>query len=260
MNNDGKLDVVYAGVDGKISVWDGNGNPLAPVNNVRFSTLPIYATESSPAVADINGDGHNDVVIGDELGSLTAISGLDGSVLPGFPIVVGAEVKSTPALCDLDADGMTEIVFSGYDQKLYVWDYDFPFSPNGPPPWPQFHHDAARTGFAGSPTFVGVDDPATATTVRAVEFAPPAPNPAPTASRIAWAVPADRTGSPFQLAVFDLSGRRVRTLDHGTALPGRHSTAWNLRNDDGGRVDAGVYFVRLDLGPEHRSQKLVVVR
>ena len=148
MNNDGKLDVVYAGTDGRLYVYHGTGAPLAPLDGVRFSTLTYFATESSPIVADINGDGMNDIVIGDELGFLTAISG-DGTVLPGFPILLGAEVKGTPALCDCDADGKTEIVFSGMDLKVHVWDYDFPFSPSLPVPWPQFHHDAARTGYAG---------------------------------------------------------------------------------------------------------------
>ena len=42
---------------------------------------------------------------------------------------------------------------AGYDKNLYLWDYDFPFSPNGQPPWPQFHHDAQRTGLASNPAF-----------------------------------------------------------------------------------------------------------
>ena len=56
-------------------------------------------------------------------------------------------------------DGKTEIVLAGWDKNIYVWDYDFPFQPNGSAPWPQFHHDARRTGFSGAPLYVGgVDD------------------------------------------------------------------------------------------------------
>ncbi len=259
MNNDGKLDVVHAGTDGKLYVYNGNGTPLVPLNGVRFSTLAIYATESSPVVADIDGDGLNDIVIGDELGYLTAISG-DGTVLPGFPILLGAEVKGTAALCDCDADGKTEIVFAGMDQKVYMWDYDFPFSPNGPAPWPQFHHDAARTGFAGQLAWTGVDDEKPQVAVRAVEFAAPYPNPSPGATRIAWAVPSDRVGEPLEVAVFDLSGRKVRVIERGPALAGRHSANWNLRDGHGVRVEAGVFFVKFTLGTDVRSQKLVVLQ
>ena len=154
---------------------------------------------------------------------------------------------------------MSEIVFSGYDSKLYVWDYNFPFSPNGAPPWPQFHHDAARTGFAGSQTFVGTDEPP-ATVVRELELASPIPNPAPTNARIAWAVPSNRAGAPFEVAIFDLSGRKVRELERGAAAAGHHSTRWNLLDDHGARVETGVFFVKFTLDRETKSQKLVVVR
>ena len=172
----------------------------------------------------------------------------------------GAEVKSTAALCDCDADGKTEIVFSGMDQKLYVWDYDFPFSPNAQPPWPQFHHDAARTGFAGQLAWTGVDDQKPQTAVRTVEFAAPYPNPSPGVTRIAWAVPSDRVGEPLEVAVFDLSGRKVRVLERGPAQAGRHSASWNLRDGHGARVEAGVFFVKFALGTDVRSQKLVVLQ
>jgi flagellar hook assembly protein FlgD len=96
--------------------------------------------------------------------------------------------------------------------------------------------------------------------VRAIELAAPTPNPAPTASRIAWGVPAEKNGASVDLSVFDLSGRRVRTLEHGSARAGRHSSAWDLRDARGARVDAGVFFVRLELGGQARSQKLIVVK
>jgi flagellar hook assembly protein FlgD len=72
-------------------------------------------------------------------------------------------------------------------------------------------------------------------------------------------VPGDRAGDPLEVAVFDLSGRRVRTIEKGLAQPGRHGATWDLRTDRGTRVEGGVYFVRYMLGKEIRSQKLVVL-
>ena len=114
-------------------------------------------TQSSPVIADISGDGKPDIVIGDENSTLAAISG-NATMLPGFPIQLNGEVRGAPAVCDCDGDGLSEIVVAGWDRNFYMWDYDFPFSPGKTPPWPQFHHDAARTGFASSPVFVGVKD------------------------------------------------------------------------------------------------------
>lgn len=259
MNGDGCLDIVQASTAGGIYVWDHHGAIVPPWNNVRYSTLTSWSSECSPVVADINGDGHPDVVIGDENGQLTALSGADASVLPGFPIQLSAEVKGSPALCDCDGDGNTEIVVAGWDMDVYMWDYDFPFSPAQTPPWPQFHHDAARTGYAATPTLVGTEEEAP-DLPRALELALPAPNPARGGTRLWYGVPADRAGGTLELAIYDLSGRRVRTLESGRAEPGRHSASWDLRDASGAPAAAGVYFARLSLGAEAHTRKFVIVR
>lgn len=257
MNNDGFVDVVFAGADGIMHVLNRNGVPIAPLDGFRYSARTSAASESSPIIADINGDGRNDILMGDEDGKLTAISGL-GGLLPGFPIQMPAEVKSVPAVCDCDGDGQTEIVAVSLDGNLFIWDYNFPFSPTLTPPWPQFHHDARRTGFLGSPLYVDAPDPTTVAP-RTVELASALPNPAGSRTRIAYAIPTDRAGQRLDLSVFDLSGRQVRELASGTAASGRFSAAWDLRDRGGERVGAGVYFVRLTLGDQHVSQKLIVL-
>jgi hypothetical protein len=260
MNNDGFLDIVVAGQNGFIYVQDRNGFGVPPWLNVRFSTLTFAATQSSPVVADINGDGKADIVIGDDNSTLAALSGT-GTMLPGFPIVVAGEVKGTPALCDCDGDGLSEIAVAGWDRNLYVWDYDYPFSPTQTPQWPQFHHDAARTGFASNPVFVGVGDPPVAFALPAtLELSAPAPNPARAATRFTWSVPAASAGAPYEIAAFDVSGRRVRTLERGKATAGIFAATWDLRAGDGRPVGEGLYFLRVTLGSLVQSRKVAVVR
>ena len=259
MNHDGFLDIVVAGTNGGIYVYDHNGSVVPPWNNIRYSALTSSASESSPVVADINGDGWPDVVMGDENGSLAALSGATGTMLPGFPIQLGAEVKGTPALCDCDGDGKTEIVVAGWDKNIYMWDYDFPFSPSGLAPWPQFHHDPMRTGYYGTPFLVGVGDGSSDGAPRVVELAPPAPNPARGPSRIGFGIPSNRAGQPYELAVYDLAGRLVQTIQKGVSRAGRFNATWNLRNQRGAAVEDGVYFVRLSLGRTVESHKLAVL-
>ena len=255
MNNDGFLDIVLASTNGGIYVVNRLAQAILPWINVRYSARTSSASESSPIVADITGDGLPDVLMGGEDSRLCAF-GNNGQMLPGFPIVLDGEVRGTPGVCDCDGDGMTEIVFAGWDKLLHVWDYDFAFSPGRAPDWPQFHHDARRTGYAGAPVNVGVGGPAAPTRV---EMAIPAPNPARVTTRIEYAIPADHAGQGLDLAIFDLSGRRVRTLAHGAALAGRQVAIWDLRGDDGAPSHAGIYFARFKLGRDVLSHKLLVV-
>lgn len=261
MNNDGFNDIVYQSTNGYVFTYNRNGTPLLPVWAIKHSSLSSATAECSPVVADINGDGRNDVIVGDEAGVLNAISGIDGTVLPGFPIQLSGEIRGTPAVADIDRDGMTEIIVAGWDKNIYVWDYDFPFQPNGVAPWPQFHHDARRTGFAGATLFVGVDgsgDPAAA--IHSLEFAVPAPNPASSRTRLWFGIPADLAGRTYDLSIYDLSGRRVSRVDAGVARPGRFSLEWNLRDESARPVHGGVYFARFSIGGRSVTQKLVVVQ
>jgi hypothetical protein len=263
MNNDGFLDIVHMGTNGGLYVFNRNATIIIPWSNVRYTSFTSGASESSPVVADINGDGFNDIVCGGEEGQLTALSGATATVLPGFPIQLAGEIRGTPALADVDTDGKTEILLAGWDKNLYVWDYDFTFSPGGPPPWPQFRHDARRTGFAHAPLFVGVDGGpgAGGAGVAELEFARPAPNPSRLSAgpRFEFAVPAALAGGRYELAIYDLSGRRVRLVDAGVAKPGRFSLAWNLRDAGGHPVDGGVYFARFSLSGRHVTRKVVVL-
>ena len=64
-----------------------------------------------------------------------------------------------------------------------------------------------------------------------------------------------------ELALFDVSGRRVRTLLQGEArFPGVHEIAWDGRDDRAARVPSGVYFCRLVTREGTHVQRLVVLR
>ena len=50
---------------------------------------------------------------------------------------------------------------------------------------------------------------------------------------------------PVDLAIFDLQGRRVRTLAIGHRPVGTHASTWNGDREDGVRAKNGIYFLRL---------------
>jgi len=63
-----------------------------------------------------------------------------------------------------------------------------------------------------------------------------------------------------ELGVFDLAGRRVRTLVSGEAAAGVHRIDWDGRDDFGHEVARGVYFARLRLGARALNRTLVLTR
>ncbi len=62
-----------------------------------------------------------------------------------------------------------------------------------------------------------------------------------------------------ELCVYDLSGRRIRTLSSGRLEAGRHERSWDGRGEAGARSGAGVYFLRLRSEPFSAVRKLVLL-
>ena len=62
------------------------------------------------------------------------------------------------------------------------------------------------------------------------------------------------------LGVYDVSGRRVRQLASGAEAAGDHAIGWNLRDEAGRAVSAGLYFARLETEGQVLTQKLATVR
>jgi hypothetical protein len=78
---------------------------------------------------------------------------------------------------------------------------------------------------------------------------------------ITYTVDAVRDGaSDVRVAVYDLRGRLVRTLARGEVLPGRHTTAWDARDERNRPVTAGLYVVRYQDARTVRSRSILVLR
>ena len=91
----------------------------------------------------------------------------------------------------------------------------------------------------------------------AIDFANPWPNPARAGVRISYTLP--RSG-PVNVDVFDIAGRMVRNLARGPAEPGRTVLPWNLTDDHGRGLDAGIYLIRASLLGQTFTRRVVVVR
>ncbi len=112
-----------------------------------------------------------------------------------------------------------------------------------------------------SPIWVNVDE---ATGVEAghgfplkVSLSPGVPNPFNPLTKIAFAIPSEMK---VDLAIYDLSGRRVATLVSGVRRGGEHEAYWTGTDDRGVDVGSGVYFARLETPLATESRKLVLLK
>ncbi len=63
-----------------------------------------------------------------------------------------------------------------------------------------------------------------------------------------------------KLAVYDLRGRRVRTLVNELQPPGDYEVPWNAVDDAGHRVSTGIYLYRIEAGSFTASNKILFVK
>jgi len=123
-----------------VYAYDINGNvlegfPFTPGSDRVFSY-------SSPVLADLDGDGKREILVGDH--SLSAGNGAvhilkyDGSIFPGWPKYTGHWIYGPPSVADIDGDGSLDVavgdqVLSGSPlSKVFAWDKDG----NNLPGWP----------------------------------------------------------------------------------------------------------------------------
>lgn len=83
---------------------------------------------------------------------------------------------------------------------------------------------------------------------------PIAPNPARGATDLAFALP---RAAAVTIALYDASGRRVRTLVAGEHEAGEHAVRWDGRDESGTVAAAGLYFVRMQAGAFRAERRLV---
>ncbi len=64
----------------------------------------------------------------------------------------------------------------------------------------------------------------------------------------------------IKLEIFDLLGRKVKTLLSSHLEGGLHSAVWNGSNEKGFLIPSGIYVYRLTAGSFHQSKKMILIR
>jgi Zn-dependent metalloprotease len=154
LDGDGKLDVILQTPDDAIHAWRADGTALAGWPPPA-STLPLGRLEflvSSPATADIDGDGRREVVaeagaapVGSFIAGKVYAFHRDATLVAGWPRIVRAGPNSSPLLADVDLDGNVDVVVGTQLGGVYVWRLAGAYQ-NGVTDWLMYRHDNQRTG------------------------------------------------------------------------------------------------------------------
>jgi subtilisin family serine protease len=83
------------------------------------------------------------------------------------------------------------------------------------------------------------------------------PNPAAGPATLRFGLPA---GGRARLVILDAAGRRVRTLEDAALAAGTRAIAWDLRDERGAHVRAGLYFAHLEAGGARLTRRFAVIR
>ncbi len=277
LDGDDTLDVVFGCYDSYVYALKGNDGSL----------LWSYKTDApidcqSPGLADIDKDGKLEVIIGSFEGACVyAIEGESGIwkwEIRGF----GYPVPSSPAIADIDGDSELEILMSIHDGYCYAWEADgseqwkWGYS-SGDQDTPLalgdidgdgelevvgsdlVHHKIFVLDFPVPPTGVEENEELQVTSYKLQVY----PNPFTQKTEIRFQIPDVRCQA--SLKIYDLAGRLIKTLFDSqlSTLNSQLSVVWDGTDNQGKRVNSGVYFCRLEkegVQIEPLPTKLIYIR
>ncbi len=270
IDNDGSKEIVvaYFGYDiARIYAFNSDGTAYLENPSVPYGMLVSSPTTlSNIVVADIDGNGIPNLI--SRGGYIFPGTGYErifawepnGDLTPGFPIVTPSEqvvsTPFTPVIDDLDNDGRLEMIMTGDNAGLFVWDLDAP-DDSTLMPWPKLLGDSrnsAINGMTKSPTDA-TDNPALVPDRFGIVGN--YPNPFNPATTIKFAL--ERSGA-VRLEIFNVLGQHVTTLADGRYEAGQHEVVWDGTDARGHEVASGVYFSRLSGEGRNSTHKMMLLK
>ena len=113
LDGDGHPDIVVCTDDDNIYAIHHDGTIMAG--------FPVTSTNrffNAPTLVDIDGDGDLEIVVGNNSGLLQVLHH-DGTEMTSYD--VGDDIRGGISVADLNDDGSYELLFTGYDDMIHVW-------------------------------------------------------------------------------------------------------------------------------------------
>ncbi|NNE42667.1 MAG: T9SS type A sorting domain-containing protein, partial [Gemmatimonadetes bacterium] len=260
LDGDGLLEIALTsgGRDVHAINYNGTSMPGWPVKP-EIGDFPGFGTPvPGPAIADVDGDGRQDVVVGLVDFTVRALAP-DGKLVDGFPFVTGNTLRSTPCVVDANGDGTLDLFVQSTDGHVYARRLAGTASATNPQ-WPMFgggpslhsSYDASRTPVAISAGTGILRGP--------VQVYPNPVMPRHEEFTVRYTLGSASAGATeVRVRMYNLAGEQVREME-GSAFP-------NTQNEirvPTGDLAPGVYFcsLRARSGAEVETQmdKFAVIR
>ncbi|MFI5145276.1 MAG: T9SS type A sorting domain-containing protein, partial [Ignavibacteria bacterium] len=228
LQKNGHMDIIFC-ADDKVFAINQFG---IPIDNFPFKANGVSKISSGCSVADIDGDGVNEVIFGTGDGRIYAYN-VNGKVLDGFPLFCGKEVKAVPAI--INTGGNFGIIAYSQDGFLYGWKTMYQYDANRVV-WKNYLNDNLHrnSNFATSQyTASGPCLPGD----KVYNW----PNPVyGKTTNIRYFL--NGTASNVQIKIMDLSGELVTTLTGSANTGFDNEVQWDVSS-----VQSGIYIALLQL-------------
>jgi hypothetical protein len=129
LDGDGLLDLVVGSWRDQVQFWRNTGTAGAPAWTLADTALVTITrgSNTTPALADIDGDGLLDLVIGESTGQVNLYRNVGTRTQPSFELVsdnfqaIDVGRRSAPLLADLSGDGKPDLLIGSEEGELRLW-------------------------------------------------------------------------------------------------------------------------------------------
>ncbi len=254
-----------------IFAWHIDGTPIMTEGtDGHFIKVPHPALLNMPLVADIDGDLSPDIIAranNDLFSSFTAqrLYAWNNQARPidRFPIVLNEKdfvtSRYTPTIGDINKDGFVDLIVPTDDSALVFINFSGSEYNADKCPVPSWRYSRRLNNVGpinATGPITGVDD-GDIDVPTEFNLAQNMPNPFNPSTTINYTIVGK---AHVRLDIYNMLGRRVRTLADEIQTAGPHSVVFDGCSDTGNMLASGIYLYRLSAGDKNAVKKMILLK